>query len=200
MRSSARRFGCGLVAALALLLGWAAPALSQVYEVKGLRLGMTLLEAQLIYPDLEVKMIPYEDENVGTDYEPFYGRLAPLRYEGQFLVERGKSEGFRMEVVFTGRPELYALQASILDPSLNCNSAIARVAARYGPAMIDDRPEFASWRQVVVIGPEMIVRCLDDGKGLYTVILRQNYIQELYLQDLMRDLRPAIEAAIQYLG
>ncbi|MDH3228216.1 MAG: hypothetical protein OEN55_00315 [Alphaproteobacteria bacterium] len=185
---------------LAVVLAWPLSVQSQVYEVGGLRLGMTLLEAQLVYPDLTVRQVPYEDETVGTDYEVFHGGLAPLRYEGRLLVERAKGGGFELVVIFTGRPELYAIQAKILDPGVKCNGAVDRLVGDYGPAMIDDRPYYASWRQVVVIGPELVIRCLDDSTGLYIVTLQQPYLQELYLQDLLRELRPAIEAALQYLG
>lgn len=110
-RTVARSHRIWVIAILAIVLSWPLPVRSQVYEVAGLRLGMTLLEAQLVYPDLTVRQVPYEDDTVGTDYEVFYGGLAALRYEGRILVEREGGGGFELVMVFTGRPELYAVQA-----------------------------------------------------------------------------------------
>lgn len=183
---------------LAIVLAWPRPAGAQLFEVEGLRLTMSVQEVQLELPDLTVREIPYVDDRVGTDYEFILGRVEPLRFEGRVLIELGERDRVELTMVFTGQPELYAVQAQIVRPAIDCLGAIERLEERYGRPILDDRPAYAAWRQVVVLGPELELRCLDDAGGFFVLALRQPYLQELYLEDLRRRLEPTVEATLHF--
>ena len=197
MRAPPRNLVPGLLLAIALV--WPQPVGAQLYEVEGLRLTMSIREVELVVPLLTVEQVPYVDDRVGTEYDVILGRVEPLRFEGRALIERSDRDKFELVVIFTGQPELFAVQAQILRPGTNCLSAIEGLENRYGRPILDDRPGYAAWRQVVVLGPELEFRCLDDRNGLFVVTLEQPYLQELYVEDLRRRLEPTIEATLQFL-
>lgn len=192
-----RRATLGLALCAALLLPGAARG--QIYEVEGLRLGMSILAAQQVHPTLRAEEVPYVDERIGTSYTITFGRIAILRHRGTLLIEPTATRTAQLEYLFTGAGDLFAVQARTRDRGRSCAATIAALTAAYGRPIIEESPNYALWRQVVVLGPELELRCLDNPRGLYVLVLQQQQLQTEYLRGLFRRLRPAIEAAIQFL-
>lgn len=188
----------GLVAGCWLALG-AAPALAKVFDIDGLRLGMTRLEVEQRLPGIAIREVPYRDERIGFDYKITYGRVAVLSYEGEILrlADDGTAEQFR--VSFTGRDELYDLALARLDPSRRCAGHFADVVATWGRPLIDESPSYGLWRTTVVLGPRLTFQCLDDARGLYELRLDQQLLQDAFIEDLAERLAPAVIEAIQFL-
>ena len=184
----------GFVALLA-----AGPGRAQLYEVEGLRLGMTVVEAQLVLPDLRVTDVPYVDERIGTNYRIIYGRIAVLRQEGSLLVTR-PGHAAQLQYLFTGDGRLFAVQARVRDEAVGCDGMMERIRQAHGPPIVLDGRDYALWRQVVVLGPQLELQCLSRVDGFFTLTLRQDDMQRRYLETLFRDLEPAVQAAIQFLG
>lgn len=188
------------IACLTLLLGlWTTPGWADLYDIDGLRLGMTRLEVQQRLPGIEIRDVAYENERIGFNYKITYGRLAILRYEGEILRvgEAGRADEIRLS--FTGRDELYDIRVTRLDARQRCAGHLAAVETRWGRPLIDERPAYAMWRTTVVLGPRLSFQCLDDARGLYELRLDQESLQSAYINDLSEDLGPALREAIQFL-
>ena len=181
---------------LAALLAAAPAGAAEPLAVLGLASGMSRGEIEAIYPEMLIEEVPYIDPQIGDAYRILYGGLATLRIEGSAVVQRETIEA-SLEVTLTGDRALYQAQANVREADTSCEAALARLTERHGRPALNQGTVYTMWREAEILyATRLEFRCLDPGRGLYSLTLEDPFRERLFHKSLARRLLPTLEATL----